>query len=373
MIIQGIDDSNGVANESTENTWLTSPETANVSSVTNHQPLATLSQEVADSYFDFDLPGSPTDDSECTLLLEVPSPTPHDMASESGYVCASPLSSPETSEAVNHSRSSSDEPYYDVDNSDVDQRSNDFYDCDDTSRKENASEVFTTMERSISKADRLRVSHNIFHSLDSDSCSESLPKSQSTSGSTCTALSSASIQTLHDNTDETDFCSLRDDVVQPQMNGNCIPVVQQNGHKETVIDEAIDIDDDDEENLPEYKDLESKLNAFKPIYRKVSRQERKEDTEINDDAKLINNIVVHEGTPESPIAEENDDDNDDQTLLSNQNGLSPHEEEEELTRPQRIRRCSSLKSGKTPPGEFHLYIYIRSFSLISKVLLSYLP
>lgn len=349
LTIQDAEDTHLTNNENTENTWLTSSEAANPNSVTNHQPMATLSQEVADSYIDFDLPGSPTEDFEYARLLEVTSPTPQDVP-ESGYVCASPLSSPDISEAANCSRSSSDERYFDVESSDVEQRSlqsNDFYDCEDSSKRDADPGFSSASDRSLPKGDRLRVIHNIFHSLDSDSCSESLPKSQSTSGSICTALSSASNQTLHD-TDETDFCSLRDDVGEPKLNGECSVEVEQNGHKEQAANNVVG-DDEDNGSLRDYEELETKLNAFKPVYRKVSRQERKDDTEMDDDAKLINNVAIHESTPEITVPDDNDD--HDQPSLAKHNGhLSPIEDEEEMTRPQRIRRCSSLKTGKTPPG-----------------------
>lgn len=317
----------------------------NQSTVTNHQPLAALSQEVADSYFDFDLPGSPVEECEYTRLLDAASPPSHDVATESGYVCASPLSSPDTSEARNLSRSSSDEPYYDVDSSEIEQRSlsqgTDFYDCDDSIKRDVSA---TNAGGAVSKADRLRLSHNIFHSLDSDSCSESLPKSQSTTGSTCTGLSSVSNLTLHDGIDETDFCSPRENS-EPVVNGELPDIVTEaTKENEEIVENG---DQNDEQDEQERKELEAKINGFRPVYRKHSREERKNETEINDDAKLINEITVHESTPEFSKPA----DYEDEPPVPNHNGhLSPIDDDDELSRPQRIRRCSSLKTGKTPPG-----------------------
>lgn len=339
--------------ENTENTWLTPAEVATAGTVTSHQPLAALSHEVADSYFDFDLPGSPAEDSEYSKLLETTStttPTSHDVASESGYVCASPMTSPEDSEiAVNLSRSSSEEPYFDVDGSDIDQRSLsqsiDYFDCEDSSRRDNSS----LSSRSIPKSERLRISHNIFHSLDSDSCSESLPKSQSTTGSTCTALSSASLHTIQDDIDQTDFCSLRDNnqpKTSDELNHSGAEIVDNDESKaeKNECGEENEVDQTQAE-----LDLETTIQEFKPIYRKHSREERKDETEISNDAKLINEIAAHESTPET-IQEEDEEEEEEQPVATRNGHVSPNEDDEELSRPQRIRRCSSLKSGKTPPG-----------------------
>lgn len=317
--------------------------------MTNHQPLSALSQEGADAYFDFDLPGSPVEECEYSRLLETTPDAAPDVAPESGYVCASPISSPENSEAaINHSRSSSDEPFFDPENSDAEQQSLsiDFYDCDDSLKREAVASA-----RNESKRDKLMNGHAIFHSMDSDSCSESLPKSQSTTNSisTCNALSSASNHTLHDDgdgdgvdngdddgVDETDFYVPRDDDQPKLANGDSNHVIDGCDVKENGVDES--------------ESTEAIINSFKPMYRKHSREERKDEIEISNDARLINEIIVHESTPDIPDIEKVDEEKDDST--TNQNGhLSANEDDDEvMTRPQRIRRCSSLKTGKTPPG-----------------------
>lgn len=85
------------------NTWMTGHENAE-QTVTDLQPL----RHESDSFFDFDCelesPGSPVDECEYLRLIESTSNTPHNSAAESGYVCASAASS----------HSSSDGPYFDV-------------------------------------------------------------------------------------------------------------------------------------------------------------------------------------------------------------------------------------------------------------------
>lgn len=109
--------------------------------MTNHQPVSSnsgLNDLAADSYFDFDIPGSPTDENEYARLItasDTSTTTPLENASESGYVCASPISSVDNNIANEYSDSSStDEPYFDPDSSDNEQRSlslsADFYDCE---------------------------------------------------------------------------------------------------------------------------------------------------------------------------------------------------------------------------------------------------
>lgn len=90
---------------------------------------------MTDSYFDFDIPGSPTDENEYARLIITPdasATTPLENASESGYVCSSPISSVDNNQINDYSDSSStDEPYFDPESSDNEQRSlsNDYYDC----------------------------------------------------------------------------------------------------------------------------------------------------------------------------------------------------------------------------------------------------
>ncbi|KAH8270410.1 hypothetical protein KR018_009769 [Drosophila ironensis] len=92
-----------IINGTGTNTWVNSHDSEQT--VTDLQPL----RHESDSFFDFDCelesPGSPVDECEYLRLIETASNTPHNSTAESGYACASVASS--------HS-SSTDGPYFDA-------------------------------------------------------------------------------------------------------------------------------------------------------------------------------------------------------------------------------------------------------------------
>lgn len=92
-----------IINGTSTNTWVNSHDSEQT--VTDLQPL----RHESDSFFDFDCelesPGSPVDECEYLRLIETASNTPHNSTAESGYACASMASS--------HS-SSNDGPYFDA-------------------------------------------------------------------------------------------------------------------------------------------------------------------------------------------------------------------------------------------------------------------
>ncbi|XP_037718180.1 glycogen-binding subunit 76A [Drosophila subpulchrella] len=92
-----------IINGTSTNTWVNSHDSEQT--VTDLQPL----RHESDSFFDFDCelesPGSPVDECEYLRLIETASNTPHNSTAESGYACASMASS--------HS-SSTDGPYFDA-------------------------------------------------------------------------------------------------------------------------------------------------------------------------------------------------------------------------------------------------------------------
>ncbi|KAH8258712.1 hypothetical protein KR038_004518 [Drosophila bunnanda] len=92
-----------IINGTSTNTWVNSHDSEQT--VTDLQPL----RHESDSFFDFDCelesPGSPVDECEYLRLIETASNTPHNSTAESGYACASVASS--------HS-SSTDGPYFDA-------------------------------------------------------------------------------------------------------------------------------------------------------------------------------------------------------------------------------------------------------------------
>lgn len=362
-----------------ENTWLSQDE---ATAVTRLQPLPMVASE-ADGFYDFGLenesPGSPIEECEYTRLIETATATPAEIAPESGYVCASPCSTPQVSpepspEHSPSSQSSSDCQFYDPESSDPEQKESisgcDYYDCTtsepsasivrtleaavaakhtSTSKPEGTATVTATATRQTR-----RKSQNNGHlpsglgvtNVDSDSCSESLPPSQSTEShsrdSTYTGLSSNnSNSTLQDVTMEVE------DVDETKQEGPDSSSEQQqskhphdetdhgkvlaNGHaimpKGTLVrqDDVSEIDVDvlqfvngDAEDEPEDETHSPKV-------------------EMAEVEKLLQDCSVEHKSDE----EKHD---------HKREGMSSGDEDEDFVRPQRMRRCSSLKTGKTPPG-----------------------
>lgn len=237
--------------------------------------------------------------------------SPQENASESGYVCASPISSADNSAVVEHSDNSSDDPYFDPENSDLEQRSLslsvDYYDCDDVAKRE-ASVPLSDCDDSQST---LPSEAQNFNGIDS-STSESLPVSQSnsTSISNCTAFTSESSNTLeNDGVDTPDFCETS---------------------QENKLENKNLTDLKSEEETPQLPEIQDSLTG---IYSDIDVR----NIEVPDIPKL-------DLKSKSDVTEEN--------LLNGdtEQGEEQDEDEEPLTRPERVRRCSSLKTGKTPPG-----------------------
>lgn len=275
--------------------------------VTNRQPPLATGNEIhdgADSYFDFDIPSSPVEEAEYARLVDTSTTTPQENAPESGYVCASPISSVDNSAAVEHSDTSSDEPFFDPEGSDIEQRSLslsiDYYDCDELKREP------------IPQTHQITDEKNVNYGCDSSSSStESLPKSQSTTLSTFTAHTSESNNTIGTDIDMPEFC------VSAHLSSDL-----------TFLNDDLD-------------NNESKNNH--------SETQSKRTNSIS-----TNELILEIGeVPEIPKY----DSTASKTTLQVENFVNGHtsdndidDDEEQIPRQERFRRCSSLKSGKTPPG-----------------------
>ncbi|XP_055609649.1 glycogen-binding subunit 76A isoform X2 [Uranotaenia lowii] len=351
-----------------ENTWISQEETP----VTRLQPLRMVANE-ADSFFDFGIdnesPGSPVEECEYTRLIETATATPAEIATESGYVCASPCSTPQVSQENSpSSQSSSDCQFYDPESSDPEQKSVsgcDYYDCTTTSDPSTASASLSARTHKSTSAEaeaestnvvRLHKKHQNGHLPsgiavvavgDSDSCSESLPPSQSTESrdSTYTGLSSNnSNSTLQDVTMEGDEASATTGVEttnseskahdEPDSSGK----VLSNGHavapRGTVMNE---------ESRIEKFELNQTYNIDVLKFINGDAEEEPEEEDLSPQVELAE---VEKKLQDCGITQEDETKQQDHK----REGLSSGDEDEDFSRPQRIRRCSSLKTGKTPPG-----------------------
>lgn len=248
----------------------------------------------AEPFFDLgiepDSPGSPVEELDYLQLVA------KETNVESGYVCSSPTFSRASS---GDSRGSLDGPFFDLDSQEDGQRSLsqslDYYDCDD-------------IRQILSDQSDLRNGHS--YMLDSDSCSESLPQSQSTttSLSTFTGNSSASTNTLQDET----------------LLDLCLQSKQQY---------------DDAENEPNHQHFNG------------SQTHENHDSSMFSTKYLYPKKCDTEEKPYGVPMEQNTQNEVEQSEYVESSKKKQKQNEEEYDeRPQRVRRCSSLKTGKTPPG-----------------------
>uniref|UniRef100_A0A182NKG1 CBM21 domain-containing protein n=1 Tax=Anopheles dirus TaxID=7168 RepID=A0A182NKG1_9DIPT len=344
-------------------------------------------------------------------------------APESGYVCSSPCSTPQGSAASSHS-SSSDCQFYDPDSSDPEQRSVsgcEFYDCtipvtgglrstgsgpyaSVTQTITSASilsdlKVLASGDRAAAAADAAVTDDNIAHlptatssnnpftapsqpsqtangyvpgytaaaahaTIDSDSCSESLPPSQSTESnhSTFTGMSSNSNSTLQDVTmeplDEPTGTDVPDRGVQctAPHHGHTMG----NGH--AIMPRGTIINADTELGLMghglKYEDdaaREPTVTVGRGAVIQIAEVEQilKDCTMPQTQCESHNDDRSDDGCSTGynhARYNDDDDDGDNGRKHGRRATMSSGDEDEEESKPQRIRRCSSLKTGKTPPG-----------------------
>ncbi|KAJ6641847.1 Glycogen-binding subunit 76A [Pseudolycoriella hygida] len=289
-----------VPESSTENSWLIE----GASNSVNTNLLSRLPD--TDSFFDFDIepesPASPAEECEYNDLIRSETKAlSNDIATESG-VYSSPSLSSRTSSGESHA--SSDGPFFDPESSEADQRSLslsiDYYDCVDSKSKD-PSEYQNGF---------------VYPIIDSDSCSESLPHSQSTttSLSTFTAFSSASNNTLQDEAIG-DICMPREQFDATEtLTDDRTHLTPNNGYRS------------DTNNLENMKAMKLDFDTLIPPTQDDSQEDSQEQNQSNEDNASGND-----------------------TNETKQEHLVVSNEDYE-TKPQRVRRCSSLKSGKTPPG-----------------------
>lgn len=350
-----------------ENTWLSQEETA---AVTRSQP-RTSTNEAADSCYDFDVenesPGSPVEECEYTRLIETTTATPAEIAPESGYVCASPCSTPQVSQedhSPSSTGSSSDCQFFDPESSDVEQRT-DYYDCttsdpssgsasappsrtqNTTTSTESTTATGTVVEVAVTEAASSPTSRRKKHqnghlpsglgvptvtTTDSDSCSESLPPSQS--DSTFTGLSSNnSNSTLQDVTMDGEEAAKPEEPGDEPDDGK----VLANGHAVMPTGTIMDA----ESTVAKFE-LNQSYNI--DVLKFINGDAEEEPDEEDPNSPKVELTELEKILQDCSEAEEK------QAASNDHKGASSCDEDEDFCRPQRIRRCSSLKTGKTPPG-----------------------
>lgn len=284
------------------------------------------------------MPGSPVDESEYARYMDTTTTsttpttkttnttaTPLDQNPESGYVCASPISSIEDSVAVNagcnenSNNSSTDDPFFDPDPSDLEHQSPslsvDYYDCDEQ-KKDASVQLSVDLNRTAATLQNTKSECNHEHLYENgvsetSSSSDSLPKSQSTSLSTFTANTSESNNTIGNDLDMPDFF---------------------------VSAHSSDTDDVDHHTII---DDTSKSTPTTSIITNDLLQEIGE----------VREIPKYDSVAKSTLAVEPLTNGHACNVTKNSNGITDDDDDEEpIPRSERLRRSSSLKTGKTPPG-----------------------
>lgn len=376
------DDLNGTQAEgvNAQGAWLGQDDAD--SSVTSLQPLRNQSQEGADAFFDFDIepdsPGSPIDECEYSRLIETTThtPQPTDIAPESGYVCASPVSA----EGSQASQSSSDGPYFDPETTETERSLvADFHDCVGSYQKEGV--ISAIFENVHNGALKMRSSNGDVHkarlpmtnggsSLVADSeetesaSSDSLPSSQSTttitsyssngerSESTITAPISLSTSIVLDEASVVDTLENARNVVCKEQAideirpGDLSALKDYITTNETSNGEALTNGHDETE--------ENNTTTDEVDFRKQTEDEQ---IEIKNELIILECLRVIDATPEAtpePENRSNEEGSETEGQLKVEENVAEGDQDTDGDgmddRPQRVRRCSSLKTGKTPPG-----------------------
>lgn len=309
--------------------------------ITEVQPrlVSAITTDTADSFFDFDMepesPGSPIDECEYTRLIDTRGSTPLDQqAPESGFVCASPCSTLEGESRG--SASSSDAQFFDPESSDT---GTEFFDCAADHRpprrylhlSHNRIAVrppspieasLSSSESSATQTSKVNGHVRLLESGDSEG-SDSFPPSQSDNSSISTASKLNSNSNSNSTLQDADGEMAIDDTVssEPRTTDD-----ESEKHTSSHYDKAMFVrynpadDEDDKESSPEKVENEETGDPF-------------------DQEKILSEIISISSESEGK-----------ESSLEPESTAKKDSDEEEYERMPRVRRCSSLKTGKTPPG-----------------------
>lgn len=296
-----------IINGGPANTWVGAAQDSQ-QTVTDLQPL----RHESDSFFDFDCelesPGSPVDECEYLRLIESASNTPHTSATESGYAC--------TSIASSHS-SSSDCTFFDPETEyAVPQQ----IQLQQPRLSSTANESTTTELEDIKESPEISLTNGYSeHSNDSEeSHNQNLPNDNNIIESESKSLQENS--RIKQGSDAEIVAITKQDQIlnelQKQSQDISSSTTQHNGHSEHVEGQEIPQPNDEKEE-----------------------SRHPQDTEV---------LVIRVTEPDEPPQSEPT------TKTKNDHGkissVCDTDDDEDDCRPQRVRRCSSLKTGKTPPG-----------------------
>ncbi|XP_067647724.1 glycogen-binding subunit 76A [Eurosta solidaginis] len=317
-------------NNNGTNTWRTTNDASQV--VTNTQPLR---HQESDSYFDFDCelesPGSPADECEYFRLIETASNTPHNSATESGYVCASSASS----------RGSGELPYSDEH-------------IEQTDITDGAECAPSLLHNGYDGNDEIHDETNI--SLDNDEDNANEHEEQQTV--------SVETQKADENLKSLDLENIQDDIINKLQEHSArigTLIESQAGTEIEIATKNLahtSLSNGEIERkillaLPN-ENIENNIITTNQITPNITTNVYNKTEETT--AQQINEVQIRLDTKESTstssqeIINANHIKQTTKAVIEKISSFDANEDDEDDCRPQRVRRCSSLKTGKTPPG-----------------------
>lgn len=328
--------------------------------VTDLQPL----RHESDSFFDFDCelesPGSPVDECEYLRLIETASNTPHNSTAESGYACASVASS--------HS-SSTDGPYFDASTSgsatvtvtatqaaqdqklpasDVKEYVNSLQ-LNGSHELENGVEELPSKKIEVLDEDETFLQAQILSELQQQSNSLRSEEEKLTNGHLEDEVHELVVVEAEAKS-QTEVANIEENA--PDRTQEEKPIKETNSEEEAPQEITESIQDripTDEEKTPT-EDVASPTDTVETVIPEDTTKdiELSPDSGVDETDKSASNLTVNVELAHIEQAKQ-DAAEAVEKRGGHSHGIDTTDDEDDC-RPQRIRRCSSLKTGKTPPG-----------------------
>ncbi|KAH8240121.1 hypothetical protein KR032_011408 [Drosophila birchii] len=365
-----------IINGTSTNTWVNSHDSEQT--VTDLQPL----RHESDSFFDFDCelesPGSPVDECEYLRLIETASNTPHNSTAESGYACASVASS--------HS-SSTDGPYFDASASASASTStaaaahepklpaSDLKEYVNNLQLNGSHDLLNGLpeeqppSQDVVPEDEAFLQAQILSELQQHSISlraQEQPKLEEenlTNGHLGEEVEQLELKVLTEVLDVAGTTHRAPDIVSSEKVLKEVltdrvqeAIATERTQEETPCDrvqQEICLDRVQDETINERVQEESpneRTTTEDSIFpdRSLQNEELSPDSGVDETDKSASNLTVNVELAQIEQAKQ-DVDNAVEKSGGHNHGIDTTDDEDDC-RPQRVRRCSSLKTGKTPPG-----------------------
>ncbi|XP_023178368.2 glycogen-binding subunit 76A [Drosophila hydei] len=317
-----------IINGSNTNTWVNAHESEQT--VTDLQPL----RQESDSFFDFDCelesPGSPVDECEYLRLIETASNTPHNSTAESGYACASAASS----------HSSTDGPYFDAatgSSSSIGTVPQELLVTTKQPTQTERSKVPGTELNEFVNTLQLNGTHEPLTNGDEQQQQQQQKEQEQVNKE----LEQQQAEQAREAEDET---LLQAQILSElQLHSESIKS-PDNGFSEEQVDEPALVNGYIEASEEQKLDNEN----IAPAAEVVEEQKTPDSgTDEVDKCTESSSLTVNVELAQLEQAQQDVDEAKEKTRQSH--GIDTTDDEDDC-RPQRVRRCSSLKTGKTPPG-----------------------